>query len=289
MEEDLAFIDSHHHLWDLEKLEYAWLAEEDPEETEVLGDYSSIRKTYSITDLLDDFSESNVIKSVHLQANYSGPDNLEETKWLSNLADTHDFPHAIVAFTDLMSEDAEKELEKHCEYSRMRGVRTFYTGEQLLEPQFNKGLRALEDRNLIYDLHALKDDMEHALTMANNNPNLQIILGHAGLPLERTKEYFDEWKKSLEVLAKADNVAIKISGLGMADHNWDTNSIKEWVLSCIEVFGVDRCMFGSNWPVDSIYSSYTELIEAYKEVIDAFSTEDKISLLSANVEKYYRV
>ena len=125
--------------------------------------------------------------------------------------------------------------------------------------------------------------------MANNNPNLQIILGHAGLPLERSKEYFDEWKKSLEVLAKADNVAIKISGLGMADHNWDTNSIKEWVLSCIEIFGVDRCMFGTNWPVDSLYSSFKELIDSYKEVIDGFSTEEKISLFSANAEKYYRV
>jgi len=289
MEEDLQFIDAHHHLWDLDKLEYAWLAEEDPEETEVLGDYSSIRKSYSVTDLINDFSGCNVVKSIHLQANYSGPDNVEETKWLSELADSHPFPHAIIAFTDLMSDNAEEELDKHCAYSKMRGVRTFYTGEQLLEPKFNKGLQALQDRNLIYDLHSLKDDMEHALTMANNNPNLQIILGHAGLPLERSKEYFDEWSKSLKVLAKADNVAIKISGLGMADHNWDTNSIKEWTLSCIDIFGVDRCMFGSNWPVDSLYSSYKELIDSYKEVTDGFSAEEKINLFSANAEKYYRV
>jgi len=289
MEEDLQFIDAHHHLWDLDKLEYAWLAEEDPEETEVLGDYSSIRKSYSVTDLINDFSGCNVVKSIHLQANYSGPDNVEETKWLSELANSHPFPHAIIAFTDLMSDNAEEELDKHCAYSKMRGVRTFYTGEQLLEPKFNKGLQALQDRNLIYDLHSLKDDMEHALTMANNNPNLQIILGHAGLPLERSKEYFDEWSKSLKVLAKADNVAIKISGLGMADHNWDTNSIKEWTLSCIDIFGVDRCMFGSNWPVDSLYSSYKELIDSYKEVTDGFSAEEKINLFSANAEKYYRV
>ena len=289
MEEDLQFIDTHHHLWDLNILEYAWLAEEDPEETEMLGDYSSIRKSYSVTDLINDFSGCNVVKSIHLQANYSGPDNVEETKWLSELADSHPFPHAIIAFTDLMSDNAEEELDKHCAYSKMRGVRTFYTGEQLLEPKFNKGLQALQDRNLIYDLHSLKDDMEYALIMANNNPNLQVILGHAGLPLERSKEYFDEWSKSLKVLAKADNVAIKISGLGMADHNWDTNSIKEWALSCIDIFGVDRCMFGSNWPVDSLYSSYKELIDSYKEVTDGFSAEEKINLFSANAEKYYRV
>ena len=289
MEEDLQFIDTHHHLWDLNILEYAWLAEEDPEETEMLGDYSSIRKSYSVTDLINDFSGCNVAKSIHLQANYSGPDNVEETKWLSELADSHPFPHAIIAFTDLMSDNAEEELDKHCAYSKMRGVRTFYTGEQLLEPKFNKGLQALQDRNLIYDLHSLKDDMEYALIMANNNPNLQVILGHAGLPLERSKEYFDEWSKSLKVLAKADNVAIKISGLGMADHNWDTNSIKEWALSCIDIFGVDRCMFGSNWPVDSLYSSYKELIDSYKEVTDGFSAEEKINLFSANAEKYYRV
>jgi predicted TIM-barrel fold metal-dependent hydrolase len=289
MDEEMKFIDTHHHLWDLDKLEYAWLSEEDPEETEVLGDYSSIRKSYSVTDLIKDFRGSNVEKSIHLQANYSGPDNVEETKWLSELSESYGFPHAIIAFTDLMSDKAEEELDKHCEYSKMRGVRTFYTGEQLLEPKLNKGLQALQSRNLIYDLHALKEDMEYALTMANNNPNLQVILGHAGLPLERSKEYFDEWSKSLKLLAKADNVAIKISGLGMADHNWDSNSIKEWVLACIEIFGVDRCMFGSNWPVDSLYSSYKELIDSYKEVTEGFNANEKINLFSANAEKYYRV
>ena len=76
---------------------------------------------------------------------------------------------------------------------------------------------------------------------------------------------------------------------GEFNSHWTEESIRPFILHCIDLFGVDRCMFGSNWPVDSIYSSYTELIEAYKEVIDAFSTEDKISLLSANVEKYYRV
>tara|TARA_B100000586_G_scaffold173143_1_gene126398 strand:+ start:2371 stop:3240 length:870 start_codon:yes stop_codon:yes gene_type:complete len=289
MADKLDFIDTHHHLWDLEKFEYAWLMKNDPEEEEVLGDYADIRKTYLVTDFINDLKGSNVAKSVHLQANYSGPDNVEETEWISEASDKYEFPHGIVAFTDLMSDSAEAELDRHCEYSKMKGVRTFYTGEQLLDKKFGKGLSALEKRGLIYDLHALKDDMEYALNMANDNSNLQIILGHAGLPLERSKEYFDDWKKSLSVLSNADNVVIKISGLGMVDHNWDTSSIEPWVLSCIEIFGVDRCMFGTNWPVDSLYSSYKELIDSYKEIISKFSLSEQQKLFSKNAEKYYNL
>ena len=92
MTDQLEFIDTHHHLWDLEKLKYAWLMEDDPEETEVLGDYSDIRKTYLVTDFINDLKNSNVTKSVHLQANYSGPDNVEETKWISDASNIHEFP-----------------------------------------------------------------------------------------------------------------------------------------------------------------------------------------------------
>ena len=93
----------------------------------------------------------------------------------------------------------------------------------------------------------------------------------------------------MATLAEAPNVACKISGLGMTDHSWTTESIRPWVLACIEVFGVERCMFGSNWPVDSLYSSYRTMLDAYREITADFSAEERAALFQTNAERYYRV
>ena len=139
------FVDCHHHLWDMSKGLYHWLEEEEPEETAVVGDYSAIRRSYVIEDLLADFEGCNVVKSVHIQAEYGGDDQVWETAWLQSVADEHGYPHAIVAKTDLASETARAELERHGEYPNMRGVRNFVQGDDLATPEFRRGLQALSD------------------------------------------------------------------------------------------------------------------------------------------------
>ena len=84
-------------------------------------------------------------------------------------------------------------------------------------------------------------------------------------------------------------MAVKISGLGMIDHEWTTTSIRPWVLGLIETFGVDRCMFASNWPVDILYSSYRAVFDAYKEITADFSVSEQAALFWQNAERYYRI
>ena len=138
-------IDVHHHLWDLEEGSYGVFEEENLDETALIGDYSPIRKNYLIDDLLADFEGCNVVKSVHVQAEYTGADQVWETAWLQGIADQHGYPHGIVAKTDLASNTAPAELERHGEYRNMRGVRNFVQGEDLLTPEFRRGLQALQD------------------------------------------------------------------------------------------------------------------------------------------------
>ena len=283
------FIDAHHHLWDLDGGSYDWLEEENAAETEIVGDYSAIRRNYLIEDLLADYEGSNVIKSVHVQAEYSGPDQVWETAWLQQIADQHGYPHAIVAKTDLASEGARAELERHGEHANMRGVRNFVQGEALLTPEFRRGLQALRDLGFSYDLNTTWEGMDAGRRAAELYPDLQFIMCNCGEPMERSKEYYDSWMSGLRTLAGAPNVAVKISGLGMTDHTWTTDSIRPWVLGLIETFGPDRCMFSSNWPVDSLYSSYSAVVEAYREITAGFSADERDALFWRNAEHYYRM
>ncbi len=289
MTNQVPFIDTHHHLWDLQRFPYGWLKDENPDEAAMLGDYAAIRRSYVIDDLLADFVGSHVVKSVHIQAEYSGPDPVEETEWLQGIADRFGYPHGIVAYADLTADSIRSDLERHSSYANMRGVRNFVQGDALMEPGFQRGLSALGELGLVYDLSTTWDGMAAALEAARLVPELRIVLGHAGLPLERSDEYFASWKDSMTLLAQAPNVVTKISGLGMADHDWSTESIRPWVLAAIEAFGVERCMFATNWPVDSLFSSYSRVVDAYRTIISGFSDAEQNALLWKNAERYYKI
>jgi predicted TIM-barrel fold metal-dependent hydrolase len=158
-------------------------------------------------------------------------------------------------------------------------------------PAFRAALAALEERNLSYELNASPGKLLAGLATARAHPGLQVILGHAGFPTQRDDEYLAWWKSEISALAEAGNVACKVSGLGMVDHDWSVDSIRPWVMHCIEAFGVDRIMFGTNWPVDILYSTYLEQVDAYRIVIAeaGISRADQEKLLYRNAERFYRI
>ena len=131
--------------------------------------------------------------------------------------------------------------------------------------------------------------MEKLRDLAHKFPNVMIVVDHTGLPEERTDEYFEQWKRGMAVAATCDNIRWKISGLGMADNNWTVDSIRPYVLTSIETFGVERCFFATNWPVDWLWSTYDELVDAYTEIISGFSHDEQTALFSKNAEALYRI
>lgn len=284
----IPFIDTHHHLWDFDTFSPSWLAVEAPSNA-LIDDYSPIQKPYEVTDLMRDFEGSNVIKSVHIQTGYSGVNPAEETAWLQVIADSHGFPHGIIGYSDLTSKDVVSDLATHMELPNMRGVRNLVAPEELLTPEFDHGLSALEDMNLVYDLSVTWEGMEIAKQVATAHPDLQFILGHTGMPTGRSVEYFECWSDGLGQLSQAPNVAIKISGLGLADHDWSVDTIRPWVLTAIEYFGIERCMFGTNWPVDKLFSSYKMLVDSYRSLVSGFSHSEQNALLWENAERLYRL
>jgi predicted TIM-barrel fold metal-dependent hydrolase len=93
----------------------------------------------------------------------------------------------------------------------------------------------------------------------------------------------------MQALASAENVVVKISGLGMCDHRWTVESLRPWVMSCIEAFGVERSFFGTNWPVDRLFSSYGDVLEAYAEIISDLSDSEQRALFSLNANRVFGI
>lgn len=283
------FVDTHFHLWDLHLLTYSFLHRTDPAEEAVLGNYDAIKKNYLIANYLADIRGLHVTKAVHVQAALGHPRPVEETAWLQSIADAHGYPHGIIGHCNMCGDDVEEILEGHMKFASFRGIRMLGTHGILEDERFQRGFSRLSTHELVYDLEATLEDMPASYRLARKFSETRIILEHTGLPLKRTDEYFRAWRGAMCSLAKAENVVCKISGLGMGDHTWSVESIRPWVEAAIDAFGPARCMFGTNWPVDSLYSSYQAVVDAYRDVIRSFSIDEQRQMLMRTAENVYRI
>jgi predicted TIM-barrel fold metal-dependent hydrolase len=287
---DIPFVDTHFHLHDLKRpeLRYVWL---EPESVHsFLGNIDALKaQHYWIEDYLAEIRFSNVTKAIHMQAALGTPDPVNETKWIQAFADRTGFPQGIVAECHLAEPDAEAVLERHTRYANVRGIRDFGKGRYLLDAAWRSGFKALKRHNLVACIDTRPDLFDDLLDLAKTFPDIAVSVDHCGIPQKRDPEYFKYWLAGQKKLAAADNVTMKISGLGMADRLWTIESLKPWVLGCIEAFGVDRVVFGTNWPVDRLFSSYPDIVNAYAKIIAGFSNEEQTKMFSGNAERLFRI
>lgn len=292
-------IDPHHHLWDLKNNRYPWL--QDGVKPIVFGDYAAICKDYLLDDFLDDCRNQNVVKSVHLDVGWDPSDPAGETRWLQELADRRGYPHGIVGYADLSDPHVEVLLEQHMQFRNFRGIRqslnyhpdpvkTYLDRPGVSrESSWRRGFSLLQKYNLSFDLQIYYSQMAECLELAKAFPKTQIILDHCGMPVDHSPEDEAGWRSGMSELAQAENVVCKISGLGMGNFQWDVDYIRPYVLHAIDAFGVDRCMFASNFPVDKLFSDYDAIFDAFKEVTGHFSDDERTKLFHDNAERVYRL
>ena len=288
----LAFVDTHIHLYDLQlpNLHYSWM--QPGVSHPVFGALAPIQaQRFWADDYIAETRFANVVKSIHVNAAVRTTDPVEETRWLQAFADRVGHPHGIVAEVNLLEPDAEAVIERHLEFPNLRGVRDLgvETEGYLRAPAWQRGFALLERYELVACVDATFESFATVRALAERSPELTISLDHCGFPRSRTTEYFEQWREALVDLAGAPNVVVKISGLGMGDTRWTTESIRPWVLSCIEAFGVERSFFGTNWPVDRLFSSYPDVLNAYTEIIARFPPDEQEALFSRNAERIFRI
>jgi predicted TIM-barrel fold metal-dependent hydrolase len=287
---EIPFVDTHFHLHDMKRpeLRYSWL---EPEAIHgFLGNIDALKaQHYWIDDYLAEIRFSNVPKAIHVQAALGTPDPVNETKWLQAFADRTGYPQGIVAECHLAQPDAESVLERHMQYANVRGIRDFGDGRYLVDPAWRSGFGFLERHNLVSCVDTRIQFFDDLLDLAAAFPNIMICVDHCAIPEARDDAYYQRWSKAMQRLARADNVVMKISGLGMMDRLWTIDSLRRWVLGSIEAFGVDRVVFGTNWPVDRMFSSYPDLINAYAAIIGGFSRDEQTKMFSRNAESLFRI
>ena len=285
------FVDPHVHFYDMQhpELVYEHWQPGVPHPTLGWQIQKLAERNYLAEDYIAETRDANVVKAVHVQAAIGSKDPVKETEWLQEAAERTGFPHGIVGYADLKDPDVESILAAHCEFPNIRGIRDFSHGNYLVESDFHKGFALLEKYNLISCMGVKWPDMLKLRNLASKFPNIIIVIDHAGFPEERNEEYFVQWSLALSVAAEADNIYCKISGLGMGDHSWTVDSIRPYVLQCIEAFGVERCFFASNWPVDWLWSSYNAVVDAYTTIVKDFTLNEQKALFSKNAETIHRI
>lgn len=285
-------IDAHHHLWDLHAVNYPWLIAKG--EPRFFGDPAPIQRDYLLEEFSGDAKAHGFEGSVHIQVGAADP--LAEARWVQSVADANpDWPMAQVAYCDLTAPDAEAQLDALQMLPTVRGVRQIVgrapgedarTGTNTLldDPAFAKGLKSLADRCLSFDLQLLPELMQKTARVLEQAPNTKIALCHAGSPHDRSENGLTHWSDQLRFLSALPNVHCKLSGLGMFDHNWTAAKIAPIVNEVFAQFGPDRVMFGSNFPVDSLSSTYTKLVDSHYELV---RPEDAERFFGRNAIAFY--
>jgi predicted TIM-barrel fold metal-dependent hydrolase len=158
------------------------------------------------------------------------------------------------------------------------------------EPQWRENFALLRRHGMSFDLQLYPSQMEEAAALARAHSDTLFAVNHAGMFVDRSSVAgYRAWRDGLRMLAGCGNVYVKISGLAMFDHQWTVESLRPYVLETIDAFGAERAMFASNFPVDRLFGSYTDLWHAYAAIVEGASVAEKEALFSGNVERFYRI
>lgn len=290
-------IDAHHHLWDLGAIHYPWLMERGT--VRFFGDPTPIRRDYSVAEFRADASAQGIGASVHIQV--GAADGLAEARWVQAVADaTPGWPAAQVAFCDLAGADRGAVLDALQALPSLRGVRQIIgrapgedaaTGSTALleSAAFAAGLRDLAARGLSFDLQLVPSLMAAAAALLARLPALPVALCHAGSPHDRSPGGIAHWRHQLAMLAALPNSVCKISGLGMFEPGWTVDTVRPIVDGCLDLFGPDRCLFGSNFPVDSLSCSYADLYARHATLLAPLSATERAAVLGGTARRFYRL
>ncbi|WP_148253406.1 amidohydrolase family protein [Aidingimonas lacisalsi] len=296
----LPIIDAHQHFWDLEQNYVPWLCDEEMIPFRY-GDYSAIRRNYLPADYRRDTEGFRVVGSVFVETEWDPRTPIQETRWVHQLAEQEGLPSVMVAQARLDQSNVEEVLEAHCAYPRVRGIRHKPTAAaspsavepgipgSMGDPAWRRGFALLAKHGLSFDLQAPWWHFDEATELAESFPETQLIINHTGLPADRSETGFRRWREAIAKVAKLPNVAIKISGIGVPGTTWSIEANRQVVLETIECFGIERCMFASNFPVDSLVASFNTIFGGFMDITASFNEDERRRLFYSNAVHFYRM
>jgi predicted TIM-barrel fold metal-dependent hydrolase len=296
----LPIIDAHQHFWDLQRNRHPWLSDA-AQIPFRYGDYSALRRTYLPADFRADTARHSIAATVHIEAEFDPANPVGETDWLTSLAAAEGLPGACVAQAWLDREDVTDVLAAQASRPLVRGIRhkprAATTAQGAVRgapgsmdcPIWRHGYALLARHGLSFDLQTPWWHLDAAAELARDFPAIPIIINHTALPADRSPEALAAWRTALARVAEVGNVALKISGLGQRGEAWTYAANGPVIRDAIAIFGVGRCMFASNFPVDSLIADYDTIVDAFLRAIEDRPEAEQRLLLHDNAKRIYRL
>lgn len=295
-------LDSHHHFWDLGAGRYPWLTDEiDPHF--FLGDYSALTgRNFLPEDYRLATRGYAIAGTVHIEAERARDDQVGETRWLTALNLASGLPSAVVGHVWFHQPDCEERLLGHLESPLLRGIRskpvTARTPAEMQpgrpgsmqDERWLRGFSLLQRYGLSWDLRVPHWHLGEAAEVARAFPGTPIVLNHTGFPWDRSPAGLAAWRRSMERIAACPNVWLKVSELGLPQQPWTVEGNAGVVREAVSLFGIGRCMFGSNWPVSTLRAPFATIVDGLLQILaDDLGEEDLDRFFYGNAASFYRI
>jgi L-fuconolactonase len=273
-------VDSHHHFWRYNPVDYGWIDD----------GMAKIRRDFLPEDLRRDMAADGVDAVVSVQARQS----IEETRWLLDLATANDFIAGVVGWVPLVSPSVVATLEEFASHPKLVAIRHVLQDEPdpayMLRADFQAGIRALQSFNLTYDILIFERHLPQTIEFVDHHPAQPFVVDHMAKPRMRQRE-IEPWASHMRELAKRPHVSCKLSGLTteVGRANWTIADLRPYVDVVLEAFGPDRLLFGSDWPVCLVACDYARWMTTVQELIADLSPIERTAILGGNARRIYRL
>jgi L-fuconolactonase len=273
-------IDSHHHYWKYNPVEYDWIDDS----------MKVIRTDFLPENLVPTIREAGIDGVISVHARQS----VEETDWLIEMAHQNKFMKGIVGWLPLIQDNIEAYLEKYSDKKILKGIRHVVQGEPdpefILRNDFNRGISLLKKYSLVYDILIVERQLPNTIRFVDQHPDQLFVLDHIAKPLIRKNE-LSPWKENIQELAKRENVSCKISGMVTeADFtSWTPEQLLPYFDVILEAFSPERLLFGSDWPVCLVATSYKNWANLVRKNISSFSETEQAKIMGENAVRIYKL
>jgi predicted TIM-barrel fold metal-dependent hydrolase len=286
---DEPFVDTHIHFWDksVDGLRWAWL---EPGFSFRKWTFDPVMDAprYGPIEFRAEADGSELVGAVHVNCADPLPVPAMETAWIDTLAAATGWPQAQVGRCDLDAADASATIAAEAASPLFRGVRDPFSAKHLDSTTAAPAMDALAAVGASLEVRRHHDDFAVVDELAARWPTVTILLSHGCLPLDRTPEQFSAWSAAMRSLARRPNVGCKISTVvGASQPEPSVDRVRPWVLACVEAFGAERCMLGSNFPIDRPYCTYPQLVDLYRHSLAELTAPERVAVLSGTAIRMY--
>ena len=293
----MRLVDAHIHVWRRDDL--PWLA--GPMQPRIFGPYEPIRRDYPIEEYLLDVAAHDVEAAVYVQANWPADRAEDEVAWVSSLTARTGWPQAVVAHADVAQGDVRPALDRLLRYPLLRGIRQqlhWHENRQYrfaaradlcADPVVQRNVARIGETGLVFELQVFAGQMQWAAELADAAPGTTLVLQHAGMLEDLSPGGVDAWRRGMALLAARPNVVAKLAGLGTFLHRLDRAHIAMVARETVGLFGAERCLFGSNFPIEKLWTDYAALASAWRDTARSFDEAVAQAILHGTARRVYRL